>query len=367
MATQKGRPICVAKQLTLGVCGLAGDHNMTHDRPCPGGHPPCPRDAGRARGRFQALTPPMPAPGRLQPVLGQSERFAPRLDLTHRSESPYRRFLAPGRDQKGPKRPSAARLPGHSQAPEAALTRGARRRPPQGPHGRPGRLQRGSKAAHAAAAVGPHRALRRPPADSSARERQDAPQPEPRRPANVGRFIAPVSPPWRPRAGRHGSVTHGVKPPAYVSPRPSPHVGGLQGPRHGARCGPRVGEGRGRGHTRAHLKHGGSLDRSRPRGRHDGRARQPAGPAVLYHRPRGRGSGGGAGSARGNCSTVTADRSAWSRANLSASPRVAHSRRRPAFSAGRLASKLPMTHSRHGGSRRSRPAGRSCGLAESGP
>ena len=229
MATQNGRPICGAKQLTLGVGGLACDHNMPHSRPCPREHPPCPRDAGRARGRFQALTPPMPAPGRLQPVLGQSERFAARLDLTHRSESPYRRFLAPGRDQKGPKRPSAARWPGHSQAPEAALTRGARRRPPQGPHGRPGRLQRGSKEAHAAAAVGPHRALRRPPADSSARERQDAPQPEPRRPANVGRFIAPVSPPWRPRAGRHVSVTHGVKPPAYVSPRPSPMSGACKG------------------------------------------------------------------------------------------------------------------------------------------
>ena len=67
---------------------------------------------------------------------------------------------------------------------------------------------------------------------------------------------------------------------------------------------------RSRGAQKAHLKrHRGSLDRSRPRGRHDGRARQPAGPAVLYHRPRGRGSGGGAGSARGNCSTVTADRS----------------------------------------------------------
>ena len=66
-------------------------------------------------------------------------------------------------------------------------------------------------------------------ADSSARGRQDAPQPEPRRPANVGRFIDPVSPPLRPRAGRHVSVTHGVKPPAYVSPRPSPMSGACKG------------------------------------------------------------------------------------------------------------------------------------------
>ena len=113
----------------------------------------------------------------------------------------------------------------------------------------------GSKEAHAAAAVGPHRALRRPPADSSARERQDAPQPEPRRPANVGRFIAPVSPPWRPRAGRHVSVTHGVKPPAYVSPRPSPPCRGpaRAAPRGHMRPARRC-EGRGRGHTGAHLK-----------------------------------------------------------------------------------------------------------------
>ena len=87
-----------------------------------------------------------PTRGRpIPPLLGQPERFSPRLDITHRSESPYRRFPAPVRDQKGPKRPSAARWPGHSQAPKTALTRGARRRPPQGPHGRPGRLQRGTR------------------------------------------------------------------------------------------------------------------------------------------------------------------------------------------------------------------------------
>ena len=59
---------------------------------------------------------------------------------------------------EGPQRPSAARVPGHAQAPKAALTRGARRRHQHGPRGRPGRPRRGSKAAHAAAADGPHRA-----------------------------------------------------------------------------------------------------------------------------------------------------------------------------------------------------------------
>ena len=90
-------------------------------------------------------------------------------------------------------------------------------------------------------------------------------------------FRPPLAPTRRPSRFSHArSQAPGVRLPQAI-----PHVGGLQGPRHGARFGPRVGEGRGRGHTGAHLKHGGSLDRSRPRGRHDGRARQPAGPAVL--------------------------------------------------------------------------------------
>ena len=74
------------------------------------------------------------------------------------------------------------------------------------------------------------------------------------------------------------SQAPGVRLPQAIPPRRGPARAAPRGHmRPASRC-----EGRGRGHTRAHLKrHRGSLDRSRPRGRHDGRARQPAGPAVL--------------------------------------------------------------------------------------
>ena len=78
-----------------------------------------------------------------------------------------------------------------------------------------------------------------------------------------------------------------------------------------------------------------------PRARRQPRhAQRPtSGQPLGYRRQgqRGSGSGCGTGSARVNCSNVTADRSAWSRANLSASPSVANSRRSPAFSASTAA------------------------------
>ena len=143
-------------------------------------------------------------------------------------------------------------------------------------------------------------------------------------------------------ASRHVSVTHGVKPPAYVSPRPSPHVGGLKGPRHGARFGPRLGARAGAGGTPKKAQ-GASIDHGHGAATTGGLGSQRGQPCHHRQGQRGNGSGCGAGSARVNCSNVTADRSAWSRANLSASPRVANSRRSPAFSAGLLASQLTMS------------------------
>ena len=71
------------------------------------------------------------------------------------------------------------------------------------------------------------------------------------------------------------SQAPGVRLPQAIPPRRGPARAAPRGHmRPASRC-----EGKGPG---AHLKrHGGSLDRSRPRGRHDGRARQPAEPAVL--------------------------------------------------------------------------------------
>ena len=221
--------------------------------------------SSRGWAREAGISGPHPAqswPGRFWPVLGQSERFATWPDLTHRSESPYRRFLAPGRDQKGPKRPSAARWPGHAQALEVALARAvqhqrrgcARCDVAGGPTATvatsTGRVADpgGSKEAHAAAAVGPHRDHRRLVGQGAAgcapARTETAGQ---RRPMYCPCF-APLAPTRRPSRFSHArSQAPGVRLPQAI-----PHVGGLQGPRHGARCGPRVGARTGAGGTQGH-------------------------------------------------------------------------------------------------------------------
>ena len=98
-------------------------------RPVPRGRYPYNRSS-RGRARETAISgPTLALPHAYPPIsalLGQSERFATWPDLTNRSASPYRRVQAPGRDRRrkrGAQRPSAARLPGHSQALEVALAR----------------------------------------------------------------------------------------------------------------------------------------------------------------------------------------------------------------------------------------------------
>ena len=105
--------------------GNQRDHAHDSSRPDPGcplrpthSRHPCPRDAGRARGRFQALTPKPTPLAAISAPLGQSGRLATWPDRTNRSESPYRRVQAPGRDRRRSRgAPKALSRPGAGTCP----------------------------------------------------------------------------------------------------------------------------------------------------------------------------------------------------------------------------------------------------------